>query len=137
MPPTASIQVSVMINRRVPMAPHALIEALVRVGPKHVVASRFDLERRVLVLAFQTAAYLSDEQVAFNHRSAAHAEEILHDMEFSAGVDLPHDLTIGRPNTVKHSLGAVDIDALAVDDRATAWAVVIAVVVLIIRRVFK
>ena len=58
-------------------------------------------------------------------------------MEFGAGVDLPHDLTIGCPNTMKHPLDAIDIDTIAVHDRTAARTVVVAVVVLVIRRVFK
>src|SRR5262245_49161692 len=45
MPPTAPIQESVMIDRRVPVALHALVGAIVR-RPEDIIASRLDLEQR-------------------------------------------------------------------------------------------
>src|SRR5262249_35585439 len=87
--------------------------------------------------AFQAAAYLDDQQVAFNHRSAADAEKVLHHMELGARVDFPHFLAIRGLNAVKHPLDAVDVNPIAIHNRTAARPIVVAVVVLIICRIFE
>src|SRR5262249_34359424 len=85
----------------------------------------------------RTAADVDQEQVAFNDRRAADAEEVLHDAEVGAGVHLPDGLAVQDPHAMEYALGTVDVDAVAVDDRAAARAVVVVVKVLVIGRVIK
>src|SRR5438128_417566 len=58
-------------------------------------------------------------------------------MELSSRVDLPHDLTVRGSNAMEHPLGAKNIDAIVIDDRAAARAIIVAVVILVVRRIFK
>src|SRR5262249_1055635 len=68
-------------------------------------------------------------------RGAANAEEVRDDAELRDRVHLPDRLAVGDVDAVQHSFGAVDVDAVAVDDRAGAWAAIVAVHVLVVGRI--
>ena len=93
-----------------------------------------DVAEMDLIAAGRTAAHLHDEQVAFHHRRAADAEEVLHDAELRPFIDLPDDLAVLGVDAVEHAFDAVAKDQIAVDDRGTAWAVVVAVLVGVVGR---
>src|SRR5207245_11070151 len=92
------------------------------------------------VAAGRADADHDEQQVAFDHRGASDAEEILHDAEFLGRVHLPQFfglLIVNVLQAVEHALGAEDIDAVAVDDREAARAAAVAVLVDVIGWVFE
>src|SRR5262249_25806594 len=69
-------------------------------------AVSFLLERRKSAAARRTAANLHDQQIAFDHRCAADAEEVLDDTEVGLRIDLPDQLAVAHPDAVQHALCA-------------------------------
>src|SRR5262249_37321165 len=90
-----------------------------------------------LVTAGRAAADLHDQQVSLDDRGAADAEEVLHHPVVLPRVHLPERLAAGGAPAVQHSLRAVKVDALAIDDGATARAVAVAVAVLVVGLVLE
>src|SRR5262249_22922587 len=93
------------------------------------------LAERLAVAAGRAAADLHQQQAALDHRRAADAEEVLHDAELLLRIHAPDQLARLGLDAVQHALRAVDVDAVAVHDRAAARAVAVAVQVLVVGRV--
>src|SRR5581483_1328201 len=74
----------------------------------------------VRLRAGRAAADRDDQQVPFDERRPADAEEVLDDVVLRLRIDVPERLAVGRPDAVQHALGAVGVDAVAVHDRAAA-----------------
>src|SRR5262249_54191000 len=92
--------------------------------------------RHVLVLT-RAAADLGDQQVPLDHRRAADSEEVLHHTELSRGVYLPNGLAVRDPHAMQHPFRAKGVYAIAIDHRRATRAVVVAVHVLIVGRIFE
>ena len=85
----------------------------------------------------RAAADGHDEQIAIDDRHAADAEEVLLEVVLRLGIDLPEFLAVVASEAVEHPLGAVDVNAIAVDHRAGPRAGIVAVAVLVVRRVLE
>src|SRR5262249_53699868 len=97
----------------------------------------FDFAERNALAVLGTAANLGDQEVAFDDRRTANAEEILHDAEFRLGVYLPDEFAIRGAKAVQHPLDAEDVYPIAVNYGAAPWTVIVAVLVIVIGRVLE
>src|SRR6185369_6800956 len=80
-------------------------------------------------------ANVDDQQVAFDQRRGRRAKKILRHFEFSGKVAFPVDLPGLQFEAVQLALGAICVYAIAVDHRAGAWSVIVAVPILELRGV--
>ena len=71
----------------------------------------------------RAAADHRDQQISFDHRGGADAEEVLDHAELGGGIDLPQKLAVADAVTAQPTLDAIDVDPVAVDHRAGARAV--------------
>src|SRR6266853_2118027 len=94
------------------------------------------MDRRRLV-TLGAAANLDNEQIFLDDRRAADTEKVLHDAKLRFGVHFPDRLAVIDADAMEHTLGAVGIDTVSVDDGAATRSIVVAVVVLVTRRVFE
>ena len=86
----------------------------------------------------RAAADLGDQQIAFDDRRAADAEEVLHDAELGRWCRPSRlQLAVVGSQAVEHPFGAIDVDAAVAHDGAATRAVVVAVEVFVIGRVFE
>src|SRR5262249_17781816 len=103
----------------------------------HSTAVAPDVHERFRPAVPGTAAHLGDEQVAFDYRHAGNAKKILQHIEPGLCVHLPNHLAVAGPHAIQHPLGAIDLDPVAVHHGAAARAIVIAVGIAVIRRIFE
>ncbi len=103
----------------------------------HAAAVALLIQAGKLSAAGRTAADLGDQQVSLNHGRAADAEEILHHAKLGFRVNLPQQLAVLHAHAAEHAVGAVDVNAVAVDDGRAARAVVVAKVIFVVGGDFK
>ena len=83
------------------------------------------------------ATDLSDQKIARDYRCCPDTEKILHHTELLTCVDLPDQLPIRDPQAMQHSLCAIDVDAITIDEGAAPRAIIVAVEIFVIGLVAK